>query len=179
MPSSDDGKRSRPGRFGSALILTALSLLIGACAPINESAPPGAANSPIAAEPLPGPIALAPSITGAPAASSTPRRSAPAVATQTPSPEPIEAAATPALPPTPTATVAAPAASPKPVPAVATPATPATAVAAPAPTASVEDSVPIPTGPLPQCPPGTIAMWSKPDIIGTRVGICHTPRPPK
>jgi hypothetical protein len=91
----------------------------------------------------------------------------------------IETAANPTLPPKPTAIVAAPATPPKPVPAVATPATPAAAVAAPAPTASVEDAVPIPTGPLPQCPPGTIAMWSRPDVIGTRVGICHTPRPPK
>jgi hypothetical protein len=164
MPTINDRSLSQKAKAGRALwrpavvrpaaIAVALSLGIAGCAPVKNSEPSAAAGarSPIKVELLPGPSSLAPSITGAAAASSAPTRR-------------------PASPPAPAAAAASPAPAPPP--------TPATAAAAPAPTVSPADAVPIPTGKLASCPPGTIAMWSEPDVIGVRVAICHALRSPK
>jgi hypothetical protein len=159
----------------SAAIAIAMSLGIAACAPIKNSAPQAGAGAspPIKVEPLPGPISLAPRITGAPASSAAPshRPASP--------PTPATAVAAPASQSVPAAAVATPAAPPKRTPAAAPTPKSAPTVATPTPIDSPADVGPIPTGQLPSCPPGTIAMWSEPDVIGTRVGICHALQPPR
>lgn len=161
MPTIDD--RPRTGTVRSAAVVVVLALSAGACAPMkNPPAPTAAAAAPIKVEPLPGPIALAPSFTGTPvAASSPPAQPTPAVADEATAVNPV---------PVPAAAAATRPAAPIPAAAVAT--------SAPAPVAP-EGSAPVAGGGLPQCPPGTIAMWSQPDVVGTRVGICHALQPPR
>lgn len=87
-----------PG-FDKCLIVFALSLApwLGACSPIKEPAADAARipDSPITAETLAGPVALAPSLTGAPATPALPEAS------------PAKPAAPPAEPPASTAMSAA------------------------------------------------------------------------
>jgi hypothetical protein len=178
MPDIDDAaialseKPAREARrirlVRSAAIVLALSAWLGACAPSEPAAPapltspsppitvtplPGP-NPPVAANPSTGPIALAPSMTGAPATAPPPKPTPPATA-EPPAPT---AVASPAPAPPPAS--AQPVASPPP-PVSTQPAGDSTAAAA--------------IGP---CPSGTIAVWSEPDLAGTPVAICRRLRPP-
>jgi hypothetical protein len=70
VPTIDDGPISpRPIRAARlVVVIAAVSLWLGACVPIEDRSPPTAAGTnPPSVEPAaaPGPIALAPSITGA------------------------------------------------------------------------------------------------------------------
>ncbi len=116
----------------------------------STPAPVAAGTSPPAVEAMPGPIALAPSMTGVPAPSPAPARPLPppparsiAVATPAPPPRPAAAVEIPTPPPTPFAAVGIPTVAPFP------------------------------------CPPGAIAMWSEPDVAGTPVPICRRLSPPQ
>ena len=113
----------------SAIIL-AVPLWLGACSLIEikpfEAAADGSPS--IAPEPIPGPIALAPSMTG----TAPPAR--PSV------PAPVRHLTPPPVPPT---------------------------------------AVAIPVAALAPCPPGSIAMWSEPDVTGTPVPICRRLPPPR
>jgi len=132
-------------------IITVIPLWLGACSPSEPAAqaPPASLGSSITVQPLTGPIALAPSVTGAPA---------PAAATPEPSPMP---APPPAPPPAPAPAVAMPAPPPAPAPVAE-----ASPPPAPAPVAATPP-------PAIFCPPGATAVWSEPDLAGTPVAICR------
>ena len=128
-------------------VIAAVSLWLGACAPMEDWPPlTVAGTNPPAVEPAsaPGPIALAPSITG-------PAAPFPAPVPVLPPPRPLPPPPVPA--PAPTPVVAMPAPPPAPAP----------------PAAAVE----IPTFAPIACPPGAIAMWSTPDSAGAPVPICR------
>jgi len=156
MPDIDDAAialREKVGRDVwriAAAITVTIPLWLGACSPVQHPAPPAAADTgpPTIVEPPPGPIALAPSITGTPAPLPAP---APAVAML--APPPLAPVAAVALPP-PAPTVAMPAPPPAPAPAVETAAT------APSP-----------------CPPGATPVMSKPDMAGIPVLLCRRAQP--
>jgi len=177
MPDIDDGATPRTEKPGGevwravrlAAIVIAIAPWLGACSPGRPPAPapaPGAVSRPAIAvqslppaapgpsineKPLAGPIALAPSMTGAPPAASAP----PALR-----PEPPAVSATPAAPAPPTP-APAPVAMPAPPPA------PAVGMPAPAPIAATPQPSAI------SCPPGATAVWSEPDLAGTPVAICR------
>jgi hypothetical protein len=149
-----------PGAIRGAIIAAAL-IGLAACVPVTD-APPGTAGSaqpPIAAKPLPGPVALAPGMTGG---------------------APAPAAVHPAAPPP--APIAAPAAAipAAPAPAPVTPSPPPAPVqpAASAPTAVPAVAIPAAAPPGASCPQGSIGMWSPPDVTGTAVYICRRLHPP-
>ena len=145
MPTIDDAPISpwpiRAARL--VVVIAAVALWLGACAPIEDRPPPTAAGTnPPSVEPAsaPGPIALAPSITGAAA----------------PVPAPV-----PVPPP------------PRPLPAAAPAARSRCRDARTAPPPSAAAAVEIPTFAPASCPPGAIAMWSAPDSAGAPVTICR------
>jgi hypothetical protein len=122
MPGIDDRAivlRQQPSRGGSSCrvvrsvaIISAIPLWLGACSPIGQSTSQAAvASPPTTVKPLPGPIVLAPSMTGPlalappPAPPPTP---APALAMPAPPPGAALAVAIPALPPGPTTAVEIP-----------------------------------------------------------------------
>src|SRR5216684_3469358 len=102
MPDIDDAAialREKVGRDVwriAAAIAVTIPLWLGACSPVQHSAPPAAADTspPTIVEPPPGPIALAPSIIGTPAPLPAP---APAVATAATAPSPCPPGATPVM----------------------------------------------------------------------------------
>jgi hypothetical protein len=145
----------------SAAIILAIPLWLGACSPLTDETTvsttdiaPGASAEP--AQGPPGPVVLAPGLTGE-------RLLPPAAPTRAtaPPPAPVTAAAPP--PPPPPAPVAAEAAAPP------------TPAAAPAPIAAAAAPPAVPIS----CPPGSIAMWSQPDVVGAAVPICHRLNPPR
>jgi hypothetical protein len=143
---------SRP-HLRSAAIVVALTALLAACSLVQPKPTEAAAEAspPVVTEPL-GPIALAPSLTGVPTPPPAPVR-----------PEAARITAVPLAPPAPPPPEAPPiAAVPPPPPTPAEPAAPP-----PAPAAAIPATVPI------ICPPGSIAMWSEPDLAGTAVPICR------
>src|SRR6266567_3294202 len=98
----------RIGAVRSAMTAVAIALWLGACSPVEHPAPPAVADisPPTIVEPPPGPIALAPSITGTPVPPPAPVRAA-----ATPAPPlamPLEAVALPAPPPAPAVAMPAP-----------------------------------------------------------------------
>jgi hypothetical protein len=136
-------------------IVVAVPLWLGACAPADRSAPTPFAGSsaPITVEPSTGPIASP----GAPIIaepSAGPIALAPSM-TSAPAPAPVLAP-----PPEPAPAVAAP----EPLPAV------AAAEPPPAPAAAAAAETPVAPSP---CPPGQIAVISKPDMAGTPVVLCR------
>ncbi len=176
MPTIDDGAislREKPGRdlwpirvVRSTAIIIAIPLWLGACSlpQRSEPAPIASPTPPVALKPTPGPIALVPSMTGTPLPPPAPARP------PAPPPRPATAVATaPPLAPPPAPAAAPPVAPPPPLASTqpaAPPAAPATADAIAAP-----PSIP--------CPPGTMAMWSEPDLAGTPVAICRRLAPPR
>jgi hypothetical protein len=131
MATIDDGPLSQGGKPGRAprqvrvvrpvavtravirAVIVAIPVWLGACALMEDWPPPTAAGiNPPAVEPAPGPIALAPSMTGGPAAVPSPvaapaRPLAPSRPLP-PLPAPAAAVAMPAPPPAPSAAVVIP-----------------------------------------------------------------------
>ena len=130
---------------------------LGGCAPINGQPPNAgsAASPPGAAEPLAGPVALAPDITGPPP----------------PSPAAVARAVLPAETAEPNAAAIA-AALGVPVKALnATPASPPAAALATAVAPPPEAAPPAP------CPPGSAGVWTPPDAAGVPVFVCRPMHP--
>jgi 2-oxoglutarate dehydrogenase E2 component (dihydrolipoamide succinyltransferase) len=136
----------------SAAIVIVVPLWLGACAPADHSAPAPLASpgAPITVEPSTGPIASP----GSPS-------------TAEPSTGPIALAPTMTGAPAPE-----PAPLPEPAPAAPEPLPP------PAPAPAEAAAVETPAAPSP-CPPGQIAVISKPDMAGTPVVLCRRPYPPR
>ena len=150
-----------------AVAMVALAGALAGCMPVKQGAPPNSqgaaapaaappaakpatASTPVTTQKLPEPVALAPGMTGTAAGKTT---------APPPAPAPIAAMAPAAPPP------------PPPVP-------PAVAPPAPAPVAATAPPGP-PPPPGVQCPPGKVGMWSRPDVTGTPVYICHQNFPPR
>ena len=164
MPTIDLLPAGSRGRWRAAVIaaiIVGIPAWLGACGLMQEWPPPETAGinarmvEPSPGATAPGPIVLAPSITGAPASPPAP---------PSPPATPVAAAPTPPLSrplPPPAMPVAVPPAPPEPAIPV--------AARAPAPAAPVD----IPTFAPASCPPGAIAMLSEPDAAGVPALICR------